>query len=75
MTGLQTAIIVSALPLTFVVLVMCYGLVKQLRNEYDFQMNHWTTNEKDKSKVGLRKLPFPYKGFHFWREYLKSHLN
>lgn len=31
--GLQTAIIVSALPLTFIVLVMCYGLVKELNKE------------------------------------------
>jgi glycine betaine transporter len=33
LAGLQTAIIVSALPLTFIVLVMCYGLVKALNAE------------------------------------------
>lgn len=32
--GLQTAIIVSALPLTFIVLVMCYGLIKTLNADY-----------------------------------------
>ncbi|MCA1063820.1 BCCT family transporter [Rossellomorea sp. AcN35-11] len=54
LAGLQTAIIVSALPLTFVVLVMCYGLVKQLGKEYDLQMNHWKPKEKMKTnqKVG-----------------------
>ncbi|MGO4887610.1 BCCT family transporter [Anaerobacillus sp. MEB173] len=33
LAGLQTAIIVSALPLTFVVLVMCYGLVRSLNQD------------------------------------------
>ncbi len=33
LAGLQTAIIVSALPLTFIVLVMCYGLIKELNKE------------------------------------------
>ncbi|WP_152443364.1 BCCT family transporter [Bacillus sp. THAF10] len=33
LAGLQTAIIVSALPLTFIVLVMCYGLVKELNKD------------------------------------------
>lgn len=33
LAGLQTAIIVSALPLTFIVLVMCYGLLKELNKE------------------------------------------
>ncbi|UCZ52439.1 BCCT family transporter [Bacillus shivajii] len=33
LAGLQTAIIVSALPLSFIVLVMCYGLVKALNKE------------------------------------------
>ncbi|WP_247747391.1 BCCT family transporter [Alkalihalobacillus sp. BA299] len=33
LAGLQTAIIVSALPLTFIVLVMSYGLIKALNQE------------------------------------------
>nr|WP_029326603.1 BCCT family transporter [Bacillus sp. m3-13] len=33
LAGLQTAIIVSALPLTLIVLVMCYGLLKELNKE------------------------------------------
>ncbi|MCT8139267.1 BCCT family transporter [Anaerobacillus sp. CMMVII] len=33
LVGLQTAIIVSALPLTLIVLVMCYGLVKALNQD------------------------------------------
>ncbi|KMJ55370.1 glycine/betaine ABC transporter permease [Bacillus sp. LL01] len=33
LAGLQTAIIVSAFPLTFIVLTMCYGLVKALNQE------------------------------------------
>ncbi|WP_404431176.1 BCCT family transporter [Sutcliffiella horikoshii] len=43
LAGLQTAIIVSALPLTFIVLVMCYGLLKELNKELKL--------EKDKEKT------------------------
>ncbi len=39
LAGLQTAIIVSALPLTFIVLVMCYGLVKELDKEWKLEKN------------------------------------
>lgn len=49
LTGLQTAIIVSALPLTFIVLVMCYGLYKELGKEYKKQINpDWKKREKAK---------------------------
>ncbi|MGD6830794.1 glycine betaine uptake BCCT transporter [Sutcliffiella halmapala] len=49
LTGLQTAIIVSALPLTFIVLVMCYGLYKELGKEYKKQINpDWKKQEKAK---------------------------
>ncbi len=37
LAGLQTAIIVSALPLTFIVLVMCYGLIKELNKELNLE--------------------------------------
>ncbi|WP_223703606.1 glycine betaine uptake BCCT transporter [Sutcliffiella deserti] len=37
LSGLQTAIIVSALPLTLIVLVMCYGLLKELDKEWKIQ--------------------------------------
>ncbi|WP_082380767.1 glycine betaine uptake BCCT transporter [Bacillus sp. CHD6a] len=37
LAGLQTAIIVSALPLTFIVLVMCYGLFKELNKEWKLE--------------------------------------
>lgn len=43
LAGLQTAIIVSALPLTFIVLIMCYGLMKDLDKEWKVEKN------KDKS--------------------------
>ncbi len=46
LAGLQTAIIVSALPLTFIVLVMCYGLVKALNSEL---MEIENSGEKQKS--------------------------
>lgn len=37
LAGLQTAIIVSALPLTFIILVMCYGLLKELDKEWKLE--------------------------------------
>ncbi|MDE5415437.1 glycine betaine uptake BCCT transporter [Alkalihalobacterium chitinilyticum] len=51
LAGLQTAIIVSALPLTFIVLVMCYGLVKALNQELsESSSNKPTKKEKLFSK-------------------------
>jgi glycine betaine transporter len=39
LAGLQTAIIVSSLPLTFIVLIMCYGLIKTLNQDLKKQNN------------------------------------
>jgi glycine betaine transporter len=39
LAGLQTAIIVSALPLTFIALIMCYGLIKALNQDFKEQNN------------------------------------
>ncbi|MDG5788382.1 BCCT family transporter [Evansella sp. AB-P1] len=50
--GLQTAIIVSALPLTFIILLMCYGLIKELNNELNIQKN---VSTKNKEKSSLEK--------------------
>nr|WP_100374620.1 BCCT family transporter [Bacillus sp. FJAT-45037] len=48
LAGLQTAIIVSALPLTIIILVMCYGLVKALNKDLK-EIN------QVKSKIELKK--------------------
>lgn len=46
LAGLQTAIIVSALPLTFIVLVMCYGLLKELNKEWKLEKEKEKTVKK-----------------------------
>ncbi|MFC0469245.1 BCCT family transporter [Halalkalibacter kiskunsagensis] len=46
LSGLQTAIIVSALPLSFIVLAMCYGLVKELNQDLKDQ----SIAQKEKKK-------------------------
>ncbi|MGD6873145.1 glycine betaine uptake BCCT transporter [Sutcliffiella horikoshii] len=46
LAGLQTAIIVSALPLTFIVLIMCYGLVKELNKEWKLEHDKEKTVKK-----------------------------
>ncbi|WP_139192853.1 glycine betaine uptake BCCT transporter [Anaerobacillus arseniciselenatis] len=48
LAGLQTAIIVSALPLTFIVLVMCYGLVKALNQDLKEQKNEIARKKEKK---------------------------
>ncbi|OIJ13943.1 glycine/betaine ABC transporter permease [Anaerobacillus alkalilacustris] len=55
LAGLQTAIIVSALPLTFIVLIMCYGLVKGLNKDLKEQnkaKDITAVNKKEKKIVG-----------------------
>ncbi|MFC0560143.1 glycine betaine uptake BCCT transporter [Halalkalibacter alkalisediminis] len=51
LAGLQTAIIVSALPLTFIVLVMCYGLVKALNKDLK-EKNNEKGKLKEKKMIG-----------------------
>ncbi len=48
LAGLQTAIIVSALPLTVIVLVMCYGLVKALNQDLKEQNNEVAVKKEKK---------------------------
>ncbi|MDQ0257217.1 glycine betaine transporter [Evansella vedderi] len=51
LSALQTAIIVSALPLTFIVLVMCYGLVKALNKEIkEFSVEKTDKETKEKTR-------------------------
>jgi glycine betaine transporter len=49
LAGLQTAIIVSALPLTFIVLLMCYGLLKELKKEWKLQNRKEFARENDET--------------------------
>jgi glycine betaine transporter len=51
LAGLQTAIIVSALPLSFIVLAMCYGLVKELNQELKGQ-----SKDHEKERTLKRKI-------------------
>lgn len=52
LAGLQTAIIVSALPLTIIVLVMCYGLVKVLNKDFKEQKQ-----EQAVAQTKVKKIP------------------
>ncbi|WP_096439357.1 glycine betaine uptake BCCT transporter [Alteribacter populi] len=51
LAGLQTAIIVSALPLTFVVLVICYGIIKSFNQE----LKEMEKLERSETKVKRKK--------------------
>lgn len=52
LAGLQTAIIVSALPLTIIVLIMCYGIVKALQKDMKESVK---TEVKSKNTISTKK--------------------